>query len=51
MPKSPRQKLKLLCLQKIMLEKSDEEHPLTWYGRVVAGLNREDQFTEWQYPM
>ncbi len=29
MPKSPRQKLKLLCLQKIMLEKSDEEHPLT----------------------
>ena len=29
----------------------DEEHPLTWYGRVIAGLPREDQFTEWQYPM
>ncbi len=29
MPKSPKQKLKLLYLQKILLEQTDEDHPLT----------------------
>ena len=28
MPKSPNQKLKLLYLMKILLEKTDEEHPM-----------------------
>ena len=38
-------------LPEAILGDYDEDHPLTWYGRVVAGLSREDQFTKWQYPM
>ena len=28
-----------------------EGEKLTWYGRVVAGLSREDQFTPYEYPL
>jgi len=39
MPKSPNQKLKLLYLLKFLMEKSDEEHPLS-VADMIAELNR-----------
>ena len=40
MAKGPRQKLKLLLLAQLLLEQSDEEHPLST-GTLIANLERQ----------
>lgn len=39
MPKSSNQKLKLLCLKQVLLEKTDEEHPLT-IAQIISELEQ-----------
>ena len=41
MPSTPNQRLKLLTLMKILLERTDEEHPLTM-AEIIAALSEYD---------
>jgi len=45
MPKSPKQKLKLLYLMQMLLERSDEEHPLSM-EQIIHGLAANDILAE-----